>query len=76
MWTTLTISKNGVALYSERHDVTDAESFGKACAQAWWKLRQAELDKESSIGALMEHLESNVLDQLSGAHITLNKSNP
>jgi hypothetical protein len=30
---------------------------------------QEQQGKESSIGALMEHLEDGVLDQLNGAHI-------
>jgi len=70
----LEISKNGTALYSQAHDITDADSFGKACAQAWWKLRQAQLDRESSIGALMEHLDNNVLDELNGSYITMERA--
>jgi len=74
MWVKLEISKNGTALYSQGHDITDADSFGKACAQAWWKLRQTQLDRESSIGALMEHLDNNVLDELSGSYITMERA--
>lgn len=74
MWVKLQVTKKGKALYSQTHDVTDSESFAKACADVWWKLRQTQIDQESSIGALMAHLDSNVLDQLSGAQITLEKA--
>lgn len=67
----LQIRRDGRLLYSGTHDVVDAESFGRACAEAWWKLRQQQLDKQTSIGALMEHLDGDVLDQLNGALITV-----
>jgi len=37
-------------------------------------LRERQLAKESSIGALMEHLDGGVLDLLTGAHISLDKA--
>lgn len=67
----LRIRRDNRLLYSGTHDVFDGESFGKACAEAWWTLRQQQLDKQTSIGALMEHLDGDVLDQLSGALITV-----
>lgn len=60
----LGITKGAAALYAGVYDVTDADSFGRACADAWSKLLQAQLRKETSIGALMEHVEGGVLDQL------------
>ena len=67
----LQITKDGIRLYTGVHDVVDADSFGKACANAWRTLRQRQLDNETSIGALMEQLEGNVLGELSGAHISV-----
>jgi len=69
----LRITKDGTSIYAGAYDVADAESFGKACADAWSKLRQQQLREESSIGALFEHIDDNVLDQLNGAHISLEK---
>ena len=69
----LRITKNGTSIYAGAYDVADAESFGKACADAWSKLRQEQLREESSIGALLEHIDDSVLDQLNGAHISLEK---
>ena len=70
----LRITKLGRPLFAGMYDVTDAESFGKACADAWWQMQQQAMAKESSIGALMEHLDSNVLDQLQGAQISLERA--
>lgn len=70
----LTVKKDGTSLYSGIHDVSDADSFGKACADAWWKLRKQRLDHETSIGALMENIDGNVLDQLSGAQIRVERA--
>ena len=67
----LQITKNGASIYAGAHDIADADSFGKACADVWSKLRQERLSQESSIGALFEHMDDNVLDQLNGAHISL-----
>ena len=69
----LRITKNGASIYVGAYDVADAESFGKACADAWSKLRQEQLGEESSIGALFEHIDDGVLDQLNGAYISLEK---
>ena len=68
------ITKDGTSLYAGDHDVVDADSFGKACADVWRKLRQQQVAKETSIGALMEYLDGGVLEQLCGARITLDKS--
>jgi hypothetical protein len=70
----LQITKDGTSLYSGGYDVTDAESFGKACADVWYRLRREQIEKESSIGALMEHLDNGVLTQLEGAHISIYKA--
>ena len=69
----LRITKNSTSIYAGTHDISDSDSFGKACADAWSALCQRRMSKETSIGALFEHIDDNVLDQLNGAHISLNK---
>lgn len=69
----LQIMKNGSPLYSAIHDIAGAEQFGKVCAEVWGKIRQQRLDKETSIGALLEHLEDNVAELLNGAQIRLER---
>ena len=70
----LRITSGNRFLYTGAYDVVDADSFGQACADAWGKLRQMQSEKESSIGALMEHLDDMVLDQLNGAHIGIERA--
>jgi hypothetical protein len=70
----LRISKNAGSIYSGTYDVVDADSFGNACADAWRKLQQQQMQSATSIGALMEHLADSVIDQLNGAHICLERA--
>jgi len=49
----LQISKD--VLYNGDYEIKDVESFGKACSDAWQQLQRAQLSRETSIGALMEH---------------------
>jgi hypothetical protein len=67
----LQITKNGTVIYSGTYDIDDANDFGKACASLWSALREQQLNSETSIGALMEHLDRSVLDQLAGAQISV-----
>jgi hypothetical protein len=70
----LQIEKDRTALFEGTYEVTDAESFGKACAEAWTQLRVRQFGQASSVGALMETLNNNVLDALDKAHIRLSKA--
>ena len=70
----LRITKADVVLYESMHDIRDAESFGAACAEAWEHLRTQRLDKATSIGALYDVLNDNVLDLLQDAKISLDKA--
>jgi hypothetical protein len=69
----LQITKDGTALYTGDYEIEDAESFGQACTDAWRQLQRAQLNRETSIGALMEHVNDSVLDRLNGASISLTK---
>jgi hypothetical protein len=70
----LRITKHNVLLYSGTYDISNAETFGNACADAWRNLQREQLAREPSIGALMEHLDSGVLDQIVGAHINFDSA--
>jgi hypothetical protein len=61
---TLRITRTGTALYAGIYDVTDAATFGQACADAYLKLMQEQFRKERNVGALMEDVaaEAGVLD--------------
>jgi hypothetical protein len=70
----LRISKNGNILHKGIYDVSDAESLGKACADAWVQLRERKLKKTSSVGALYDALDERLLDELDGSKISLSKA--
>lgn len=58
-------------LHSDVYDIDNADGFGNACADAWFVLRERQLNNESSIGVLMEHLDRDVFDLLAGAQIVV-----
>jgi hypothetical protein len=70
----LQIAKDGTSLHAGAYDIKDAQSFGKACSDAWQQLQQAQLNRETSIGAVMEHVNDSVLDQLDGSSITITRA--
>ena len=67
----LQVTKNSALLHSGVYDIDNADDFGKACADVWFALRTRQLNNESSIGALMEHLDRGVFDLLAGAQIVV-----
>ena len=70
----LRIHKDRAALYEGIYDVSDAESFGRACADIWNQLRERKLATATSIGALFDELNEQLLDELYGAQISLSKA--
>jgi hypothetical protein len=69
----LQIIKNETLLCGNEYEIGDADGFGRACADSWRQLQGIQLNRETSIGALMEHIDNNVLDLLNGASITVTK---
>jgi len=69
----LRIKSDDRLLYEGTYDIRDAESFGTACADAWEKLRMERLEKATSIGALYDVLNDNVLELLMGAKLSVDK---
>jgi hypothetical protein len=70
----LRIEKKGTSVFEGTYDVTDSDSFGQACADAWTQIRTNRLGKATSVGALMEMLNQNVLDEIVGAKISVSKA--
>lgn len=69
----LKIEKDKGVLYDHAYDIRDAETFGKACSDAWKQLREQRLSRATSIGALYEELDDQLLDELYGAKFSLSK---
>jgi hypothetical protein len=66
--------KDGHPLYEGVHEIVDAESFGGAFTDVWALVHDRQLQKSTSIGALMETLSEGVLEELDGAVIGLRKA--
>jgi hypothetical protein len=66
-------ARNGIALYEGAHEIVDAESFGGAFADVWARVHDRQLQKSSSIGALMEEINEGVLEDLDSAIIDFQK---
>ena len=69
----LGIASDDHILHEGTYDISDAESFGRACADAWEKLRTERLEKATSIGALYDILNDSVLDLLLGTKISIDR---
>jgi hypothetical protein len=69
----LRISKTGASLYEATHEITSAEDFGRAFGEVWAQLQDRRLQQTTSIGALMEVLNEDVVEELNGAEIRLEK---
>ena len=65
----LSIRKKGATLYEGVHDITGAEDFGRAFTDVWTQLQDRRLQKTTSIGALMEVLNEDLIEELNGAQI-------
>lgn len=69
----LIIQKNGVVLYEGLHEIFDAETCGRAFAGLWAQMEDRKLQKTTSVGELMEVLNEDVLEELNGAEIRIEK---
>jgi hypothetical protein len=70
---TLKIEKKGAVLYENVHDISDADSFGVACAAAWREMFERRFKRATSVGELMEEINSPLIEELCGATISLVK---
>lgn len=69
----LKIEKDGVVLHEHSYSIFDAESFGKAFSDAWTQLHEERSTHATSIGALIEHLNDQLLEVFDGARISLTR---
>jgi hypothetical protein len=70
----LLIEKHGTRLYDGTYDISDAESFGDACMDAFEQLCQRRMGKATSIGEVFEDISSYALNDLEDARISLTKA--
>jgi hypothetical protein len=67
----LSIRKESALLYEGVHEIIDAQTFGRAFTEMWTQLQDRRLQKTTSIGALMEVLNEDLVGELNGAQIGL-----
>jgi hypothetical protein len=70
------ITRHDALLYEGIYDVSDARSFGDACADIWTKLAQRNLAAASSIGAVYEALSDDTLPDLRLVQIRFEQIEP
>jgi hypothetical protein len=69
----LRVTKQGTLQYEGVHNIIDQDTFAAAFADMWREIRQRQLEATTSVGELMENLNDQVLDELSGAEMKLSK---
>jgi hypothetical protein len=70
----LEVHKSDRKIFEGAFAVSDAQSFGHACADVWRQLEAEKFKQATSIGALMDTLGENVLEVLDGAVITVSRA--
>ncbi len=69
----LQIRRGSVQLHDGVYEISDADSFGQACAHAWRRIHTQKEKEANSIGALMDVISESVLDELDGAEIRITR---
>jgi len=72
----LRIKKKGTLLYEGEHEIIDQDSFAAAFAKVWQGVRQKRLEATTSVGELMDIINDEVIDQLHGAEISIERAAP
>lgn len=72
----LRIEKEGTLLYEGVHEIIDQDTFAAAFGKVWQGMRQNRLEATTVVGELMAILNDEVLDQLHGAEISIEKAVP
>ena len=70
------LAKAGRRLHEGTYEIHDNQSFAVACADMWVKIREQCESRATSIGALMDTMDTmheSVIDELDGAEIKMTK---
>jgi hypothetical protein len=70
----LRIKKKGTLLYEGVHKIVDQDSFAAAFAEVWERVRQKRMEATTSVGELMDIINDEVIEELHGAEISLEKT--
>ncbi len=65
----LELTKGGRAVTAGEFEVSDSESFARACAELWMALERRGFERTSSIGEFMERAGESVARELDGSSL-------
>jgi len=69
----LELRKGDAVIYRGIHDISDAESFGRAMSQVWVSVNEAKLARASNVGQVMEFAGEEIVDEIGGATLILSR---
>jgi hypothetical protein len=72
--TNLRISRHGSLLFEGTYEISDADSLGRACSDAWALLLQNRVAKATSVGPAVDMLDQAVREDLNGTQISFAKA--
>jgi len=67
------LTREEKVVYQGVHAATDAQTFGRAFANIWDALHARRLEQATSVGELMSRIADDVLDDLDGATISIER---
>lgn len=68
------VHKGDSVLFEKISEVFDADSFGRSCAETFADMRSGELAHSTSVGAMMDMLDTSVLDILDGTSLEFSRA--
>ena len=69
----LKLVKDGDVIYEGVHDANDAQEFGNAFAAVWDALHDRRSQRTTSVGELMSVINDDVLDDVNGVTVTVER---
>ena len=73
MKVTLRLKKDEETIYEGIHETTTAQQFGEAFSSVWDALHARRMEKATSVGQLMSEISDDVLDDIDGSTITIER---
>lgn len=70
----LELRKAGATVIDAAFEVTDVDSFTRACGELWTRLEKRGLESAPNIGQFMDIAGENVVRQLDGAELRFAKA--
>jgi hypothetical protein len=67
------LEKQNDVIYEGVHAATDAEEFGAAFKAVWVALHSRRIEQSTSVGELMSRLAEDVLDDVDGSTILIER---